>query len=210
MSGRSAVSGTGASMPAVRKPCGLNQQIAVQQIACKTTIIFSTFACSNIQYATKKECQNIRKGFRRKKLKSKFRLSNWQRLWFVRCKGSNLYRKPLPIFEILNLESNSSKSLFEMFAHSSSVAYCIFEHRRKDYCCFTSHLLHSNLLVQSTRFPNCWHARTGPWHCRPTGHMHPRTRLSASGKFLAATVLCSSDTDPADQICRAEQDTTGS
>ena len=119
-------------------------------------------------------------------------------------------QKPLPIFEILNLESNCSKYLSKCFLHSSSAAYCIFEHRRKDYCCFTSHLLHSNLLVQSTRFPNCWHARTGPWHCRPTGHMHPRTRLSASGKFLAATVLCSSDTDPADQHCRAEQDTTGS
>ena len=42
MSGRSAVPGTGASMPAVRNPCGLNQQMAVQQMACKTTIIFST------------------------------------------------------------------------------------------------------------------------------------------------------------------------
>ena len=97
-------------------------------------------------------------------------------------------QKPLPIFEILYLESNSSKSLSKCFLHPSSVAYCIFEHRRKDYRCVTSHLLHSHMLVQSTRIPNCCRARTGPWHCRPTGQ-HPRTRLSASGKFLAATVL---------------------
>ena len=68
MSGRSAVSGTGASMPAVRKPCALNQQIAVQQMACKTTIIFSTSLLIAQSYSMqrKKMQKHFEKGFRRK------------------------------------------------------------------------------------------------------------------------------------------------
>ena len=46
---------------------------------CKTTIIFSTSTdCSNIQYATKKNAKTFERDF--EKLRSKFRLSNWQRL----------------------------------------------------------------------------------------------------------------------------------
>ena len=53
MSGRSGNPGIGASMPAVRKLCGLDQHLGCAAVdGCKTTIIFSTFAvCSKIQYA---------------------------------------------------------------------------------------------------------------------------------------------------------------
>ena len=111
-------------------------------------------------------------------------------------------QKQLPLFEILNLESNCSKYLSKCLLHSSSVAYCIFEQSAdvekiivvlQAICCT----------------PICWFNPQGfrtagmlapvPGTADRPGILHPRTRLFASGKFLAATVLCSSDTDPANQ-----------
>ena len=105
-----------------------------------------------------------------------------------------------PLFEIERTRSRYSKSLFEFVFALSSVANCIFEHRRKDYCCFTSHLLHSNLLVQSTRFPGTAGMPVPiPGYPEPPDILHPRRR-TACGQFLVCyRTFAHQNTDPADQ-----------
>ena len=60
-------------------------------------------------------------------------------------------------------------------------------------------LLHSHMLVQSTRVPNCWHACTGPWLCRPTGHIASTHSSARQWEISGGYRTCSLDTDPADQ-----------
>ena len=105
-------------------------------------------------------------------------------------------------FDNLNLDFNFFlfRNPFRNVFASSSAAYCIFEHRRKDYCCFTSHLLHSNLLVQSTRFPGTAGMPVPiPGYPEPPDILHPRRR-TACGQFLVCyRTFAHQNTNPADQ-----------